>query len=529
MSENIYLSDKTLIRLCLDDGHTYVTSDGEIRTSNVHAPKLDEIIDHVKSLDFMVGKDTSITQTMPEVTEAMMEIMSSANDIEEDDRKKTRLGSQLVTLCQAAIEENASDIHIEVHRDRTRFFLRVDGEREWLEKFSDGQSALRQPRNIGLALASYIFSTLGNKDIKFRDPANDRFEVPLNWKGNTKVFEWRAALMPLNRGVKLTLRCLTQRDKALELTDMDLPKSYLELLQNVIQKRNGAIVLSGPVGSGKSSLLNALLMCIDSVKRSVHGMEDPVEFEIENVCKTTVEPEKELKIGTGTFRDYAFYTKETLRHDVDVAEIGEMRDHAAAMQFCRKGEVGGLVLATLHTNSTIGIPQTFIQSLDMPASVIGAPDLMLMFVHLKLVKKLCSCALPMASDEAKDAYQQAGLLEDYQQRQAYLDSILNKDEQSAVRIPNPCGCENCNHKGEKGRLSVMEIIVLEDVDRRYIVDEDFHGWKQYLKEQGWPDVRDHTISRIKKGQVDVLSASKQIDGLLQVNAKNIYATMREEL
>lgn len=526
----VMITDKGLIRLCLDDGFTFVTVKGDIRTSNINAPKLDDILCYVKALPSMTGKSVTITQTTPAETETIMEVMSQADSIGKDDNKKTELGSQLLTLCQAAIEENASDIHIEVHRERTRFLIRVDGDREVLTRFSDNQSALRQPREIGIALTSYIFSTLGNKDAKLRDPANDRFEIALHWDGDTKFFEWRAALIPLNRGIKLTLRCLTPRDKALVLADMDLPAPYLTLLQQMIQKRNGGIVVCGPVGSGKSSLVNALLMCIDSTARSIHAMEDPVEFEIDNVCKTTVEPDKEIKLGTGIYRDYAFYTKETLRHDVDVALLGEVRDHAAALQFCRKGEVGGLALTTLHTNSAIGVPQTFIRSLKMPAAVIGAPDLMLMFVHVKLVKKLCDCALLINSQAAVDAYHTADLTHEYQERIKQVNILLpDQASQSCVRLPHPYGCEKCKGKGEKGRLAMMEIIILEDVDRQFIANEDIHGWKKYLADQEWPDIRAHALSRIKKGQVDMVSAAKQIDSLLPVHAQNTYKNMRAAL
>ncbi|MBD6989500.1 Flp pilus assembly complex ATPase component TadA, partial [Vibrio parahaemolyticus] len=99
--------------------------------------------------------------------------------------------------------------------------------------------------------------------------------------------------------------------------------------------------------------------------------------------------------------------KETLRHDVDISNIGEIRDTPTAAEFCRKAETGGLALATLHTNSALGVAQTFIQQLKMPAAIVGAPDLMAMFVHVKLVRKLCDCAFSFAdrdSEEAKKAY-----------------------------------------------------------------------------------------------------------------------------
>ncbi|MFA0832339.1 Flp pilus assembly complex ATPase component TadA, partial [Vibrio parahaemolyticus] len=191
--------------------------------------------------------------------------------------------------------------------------------------------------------------------------------------------------------------------------------------------------------------------------------------------------------------DYAFYCKETLRHDVDISNIGEIRDTPTAAEFCRKAETGGLALATLHTNSALGVAQTFIQQLKMPAAIVGAPDLMAMFVHVKLVRKLCDCAFSFAdrdSEEAKKAYSSINSSDKLALKISQLEKLCSEDELKNVRLLNPCGCEKCNKEGgvsgESGRLVVMEMIVLDDADRQFIIKEDDLGWKQHLKKQGWP-------------------------------------------
>jgi len=574
---SLYLNDPVLTQLCLADGFTFVTQQCEIKTSSQDAPKLDDIISHVKGMEAMVGKDIQSSLVSQSLVETMREIMASSQSQEKTPQKTTELGERLTAICQTAVELNASDIHIEIHRAQTRILMRVDGERELLSQFHNNESAEHRPRAEGISLISYVFSTLGDKDVKLRDPANDRFELDLRWQGEVKSFEWRAALIPLNRGVKLTLRCLTPRDKPLKIDDMDLPQPYVDTLRKYLQKRNGGIVICGPVGSGKSTLANGLLCEIDSIARSVHCMEDPVEFELPYVCKTTVEPDKEIQAGSKKYRDYAFYTKETLRHDVDVALIGEVRDNAAALQFCRKGEVGGLAITTLHTNSAYGVPQTFIESLGVPAAVVGAPDLMLMFVHQRLVKKLCDCALPFAEHDTEIAYEQAGLLETYHTKRQTITQLFssadkainangnenaeqnkhkgknkNKEREkekenrleknvnshntdishidiSNIRFSNPTGCKKCSHKGERGRLSVIEIIVLEDEDRRLIASGDIHGWRTHLEKLQWPDIATHTRSRIRRGQLDVSSAAKQIDSLLPQKANTLYQQMQAAL
>jgi len=547
----LYLKDKKLTHLCLEDRNTYVTSELEIKTCNPNSPNADAIYDHIKSLPEMVERTVNCAQVDKLSVEMMHEAMSQVYEksIKKEGAKLTELQSRLTAICQTAIERNTSDIHLEVERGRMRVLMRVDGERELIREFHNGESAEHRTAADAESLVTLIFSTLGGQDVKITDPANGRFDLLLHWKGEPKKFEWRAALIPLARGFKLTLRCLTPRDKPIGLDDMDLPSPYLTILRATLNKRNGAIVVCGPVGSGKSSLVNAMLAEMDAIARSVHCMEDPVEFELDNICKTTVEPDKETVVDSGKYRDYAFFTKETLRHDVDVANIGEVRDNKAAREFCRKGEVGGLVLTTLHTNSAYGVPQTFIESLNVPPAIVGAPDLMLMFVHARLVKKLCSCALDFAASETEQAYLDTGSIDDYNLKRAQIHDLFYEpvtddsgvktgqndnlykphSDVSKIRIANPNGCQKCNFQGERGRLSVMEIIALEEEDRRYIVNQDTHGWLTHLKKNDWPDIAVHTKSRIKNGQVDISSAVKQVDKLIAAESNTIYQQMREAL
>ncbi|GAL12094.1 protein transport protein hofB [Vibrio astriarenae] len=137
--------------------------------------------------------------------------------------------------------------------------------------------------------------------------------------------------------------------------------------------------------------------------------------------------------------DYAFYCKETLRHDVDISNIGEIRDTATASEFCRKAETGGLALATLHTNSALGVAQTFVQQLHIPAAIVGAPDLMAMFVHVKLVRSLCECAFDFtdhASEAVVQAYQAAGQSEQLALKVAQIEQLCSESEQKGVRLLN---------------------------------------------------------------------------------------------
>ncbi|MFA0832341.1 type II secretion protein, partial [Vibrio parahaemolyticus] len=113
------------------------------------------------------------------------------------------------------MNENSSDVHVLTTPDSTLFLLRTVGVRRVISRFHNHQSAQNQPRQVGLALIDYVFSTLGGQDIKYTLPANDRFSLPLKVSNELRLFEWRAALIPTHDGPKLTLRCLTPKNKAL--------------------------------------------------------------------------------------------------------------------------------------------------------------------------------------------------------------------------------------------------------------------------------------------------------------------------
>ncbi|MBM4846295.1 Flp pilus assembly complex ATPase component TadA [Vibrio parahaemolyticus] len=529
--------EKTLLTLCRDDGYTIVNAALTVQTSDLNAPNLGRIMDLLQGSKALLGQDV-IVEEVPQsvIDEALAMFSDTQHQALKEQGEQNVVERQLQALCQTAVNENSSDVHVLTTPDSTLFLLRTVGVRRVISRFHNHQSAQNQPRQVGLALIDYVFSTLGGQDIKYTLPANDRFSLPLKVGNELRLFEWRAALIPTHDGPKLTLRCLTPKNKALSLEDMDLPIPYLATLIQMVHKRQGGIIITGPMGSGKSSLVYALLEKVDRIARNVHSLEDPVEFSQDFVSKTQVQPSLETFEGSGVKMDYAFYCKETLRHDVDISNIGEIRDTPTAAEFCRKAETGGLALATLHTNSALGIAQTFIQQLKMPAAIVGAPDLMAMFVHVKLVRKLCDCAFSFADRDNEDvgnAYSKTHATDKLALKISQLEKLCTEDELKRVRLLNPCGCDKCNQEGgvpgENGRLVVMEMIVLDDADRQFIIKEDDLGWKQHLKAQGWPDIKDHCKSRIVRGQVDILSASEQVDDLVPVPVTDIYRAMQEAL
>ncbi|MFM2623556.1 GspE/PulE family protein [Vibrio owensii] len=534
------LNDPTLLEMCIEDGHTVVDEQGVIWVDTRQAPKLNEIRLYVQQTEALAGgrffaRTPQVKHTDETRVQTLLDIARSLLSQETQAALESAYGDKLTQLCQAAVDVNASDIHLEVHRSRTQILLRVDGRREKLKTFANGESAERLDRAVGQSLAAYTFS-LGNTNYSPRLPLNDRFELPLTLSKNddqekrhgvTSMVEWRVAMMPLSHGIKLVLRCLTPLGEPLTLDNMDLLPAQRDLLESKMQRRSGIIVLTGPMGSGKTSLVYALFDTVDRVARCCHTLEDPVEFEQEGVTKTLVEPKRELKEGSGQYLDYTFYALEQLRQDIDITSFGELRSHGTTKEFTRKGETGGLALSTLHANSALGVPAIFIEQLGIPASIVSAPGLMQLFTHQKLVRKLCEhCALSLEGAEAVYAHHDQADV--YHTKKTQLSTLL-PISLDKVRVKHPAGCEHCRHTGERGRLLVLELIALEDADREFIKAQDYLGWSRYLQTQGWPDIRRHTLHRIAMGQVDIASASEQVDGLMPVSSKRLYEQIEQEM
>ncbi|RJX68650.1 type II secretion protein [Vibrio sinensis] len=535
MQKHELLMESALLALCIDDGHSFVDGHGVIHTDDLAAPKLAEIKTYLQSCatiadGALYGKSPKVVMASTETVQLMLEIAGELLISDGSKEDHSEMSGKLTALCQSAVNAKASDIHLEVGRKESRFLLRVDGKRVVLKAFADGSSALRQSRKLGSNLAAYAFQMKGNHNYSERVPLNDRFELTLQVDGQDKTVEWRAALMPLDRGIKLVLRCITPLGEPLTLSAMDLLPTHVRLFEEKMKRRSGIIVLTGPMGSGKSSLVYALLETVDRVARCVHTLEDPVEFEQEFVTKTLVEPRRELKEGGGVYLDYTFYALEQLRQDIDITSFGELRSKSATKEFTRKGETGGLAISTLHANSAVGVPAIFIEHLNIPASVVSAPGLMQLFTHQKLIRKLCPhCALTL--DEAKNIYHGHGFSQSYDIKLSQLTALL-PEHLDSVRMRHPGGCEHCKHgpnAGEKGRVMVLEMIALENDDREFIKAENYLGWEAHLESKGWPDIRTHTLHRIQQGLVDIESAAEQVDELMPITSSSLYQQMQKEM
>ncbi|RZR35502.1 GspE/PulE family protein, partial [Vibrio vulnificus] len=259
-------------------------------------------------------------------------------------------------------------------------------------------------------------------------------------------------------------------------------EGQIKAMRDFMNSASGACLIAGQTGSGKSTTIASALDEVKHTGRSINTIEDPVEFDI-GVMQTSV---------LGGNEELNDLVKLLLRHDVDIEMHGEMRTKEGAMAVCRKAETGQLMLTTLHTSSAIGIAHTMNEQMGVPLALIGAPDLMKLWIYQTLVRKLCPhCALSL--DEAK------ALWDDTQQEQ-YKQWLSQATATDTMRFKNPEGCQLC-YQGEKDRTTLVEMLVLDDEDRQFILSKDYLGWAEALKQKGYKTVLDHANLKIARGEI----------------------------
>lgn len=528
----VVLSDKVLIPLYFEERKSVALSDGTILTSDFDAKKISQIRDYIgksKTLNggVLFGKPTTVKKVKPsEIEHYLSQLELQSNGTNNANMTDSEPSKRLHEYLQSGVEKWCSDIHIEVHENSTVIYARVDGRRILLSEIPDP--------SYGSQLFSYIFNSKATeKDSDFveKDANNGHVEEILTCsdisiiddelsinkvKRNTR---WRVAYVPAKRGGRCTFRWLDASYEIPKLDDMGWTAGHVAVLRNYLDTPSGVCIIAGKTGSGKTTMVASALNEIP-VERSVVTLEDPPEFDLRKSIQIQIKPNTPVKEGGEEMRGFSYYSKQTLRHDVDVEMHGEVRDKVGAMELTRKGETGQLMFTTLHTSSAMGIAHTLTEQMHVPAAVIAAPALMRLWIYQTLVRKVCphcSFTIEQATEYYKDQQNPKVL--------HWLNNIegLCKGQAQKVRFKNPDGCQKCV-EGERGRTALVEMIVLDDEDREYIIKKDYLGWEKALKAKGFKDVRDHAISKIKAGIIDVVTASGKVNDLLPVTSSDIYKT-----
>ncbi len=270
----------------------------------------------------------------------------------------------VATILSYATEGKSSDIHIEPTRDNLRVRFRVDGQLN---------TSLTLPINVHSAVVARIKILSNMRLDEKRKPQDGRFSA----KVDENRVDFRVSTFPTYYGEKVVMRILDQSKGQMSLDNMGYSERNIKLIRDAVKRPYGLILISGPTGSGKSTTLYSILKEVDREHKNVLSLEDPVEYSIDGVSQSQINPEINYTFATGL--------RTTLRQDPDIIMVGEIRDKETAQLAIHAALTGHLVLSTIHTNNAIGvIPRLIAMGVD---PYLIAPTLILAMAQ-RLVRKI---------------------------------------------------------------------------------------------------------------------------------------------
>jgi type IV pilus assembly protein PilB len=358
-------------------------------------------------------------------------------------------------VIKQAIDERASDIHIEPFKDKISLRYRIDGVLHEIPP---------PAKHLHLPIISRI-KILSKMDIaEKRLPQDGGFTVRIEGRN----IDLRVSVMPTIYGEKIVMRILDKGGVGLDLAQMGFLPQQLELFRRAIHMPYGLVFLTGPTGSGKSTSLYAALGEIKSPTMNIVTVEDPVEYHMEGINQVQIKPEIGLT--------FASALRAFLRQDPDIMMVGEVRDLETAQICVRSALTGHLVLSTLHTNDA---PSAVTRLIDIGVEPYLLMPSLVLIVAQRLVRRLCS--------ECKEAYEPTP-----EERERFN---LGQD-----LIYRAKGCDKCNHIGYRGRTCIGEVLFVDDEIRQHIVPGiNAPKLKKIAVERGMMTLYDSGLKKVKDG------------------------------
>ncbi|ASA97803.1 GspE/PulE family protein [Anoxybacillus flavithermus] len=343
----------------------------------------------------------------------------------EDDSPIVKLVNQIL---QMAVEQRASDIHIDPQETKVVIRYRIDG-------ILRTERAL--PKHMQGMLTARI-KILANMDItEHRVPQDGRIKMNIDFH----PVDLRVSTLPTIYGEKIVMRVLDLGAALNDLNKLGFNKVNLQRFIQLIEQPTGIVLITGPTGSGKSSTLYAALNRLNGEHVNIITIEDPVEYQLEGVNQIQVNPNVGMTFAEGL--------RSILRQDPNIIMVGEIRDRETAEIAIRASLTGHLVLSTLHTNDALS---TVARLIDMGVEPFLVATSLSGVVSQRLVRRVC-----------RDCQ------EEHEPTKREVD-IFARRGLKIEKVMRGRGCPTCNMTGYKGRIALHELMVMSDEMRKVILN-----------------------------------------------------------
>jgi len=340
------------------------------------------------------------------------------------------------SLMFQAVKERASDIHVEPGEKDVVVRYRIDGAL---------REAKRAPRKFQPSIISRV-KLMANLNIaEKRLPQDGRIRRKIAGKD----VDMRVATAPTANGERITIRLLDRSSVLLGLADIGMAQDTLEVIRAIIKRPHGILLVTGPTGSGKTTTLYACLSEINAPDINILTVEDPVEYQLEGISQTQVNPKIELTFASGL--------RSFLRHDPDVIMVGEIRDRETAEIAITASLTGHLVFSTVHTNDAAG---AITRLVDMGIEPFLVASSLVGLLAQRLVRRPCyECAQPVRPSE--EVLRELGLdpATFYAGRYNW-PGVKGQRTLPTGTVLEPVGCPSCLDVGYRGRTGIYEMLMI---------------------------------------------------------------------
>mgnify|MGYP006275200487 CR=1 FL=1 len=371
------------------------------------------------------------------------------------DSSSAEYATRFVDLAlRAARETGASDVHFQPTSEGLEIAWRLDGVLQSLGRFPAGTTTDVVTRLKILAqLLTY------------------RVDIPQEGRirESTSDSEWRVSTFPTLHGERAVVRQVSQSRIVRRLNELGLPTDVESTLERLLDQTSGAVVFTGPAGSGKTTTAYACLRTLverAESRRSIVTLEDPIEAPIAGVAQSQIQPQAGFDLATGM--------RSVLRQDPEVILVGEIRDRETAEGVFNAALTGHLLFSTFHAGSAAGAITRLSEMGIEPYLLRSA---LLAVVHQRLFRRLCSCAQPTSVSP---------------------DATLGFAVDALWR---PVGCEQCQRTGFRGRVALAELLLTapDDLGRAILSRDDAPRLEALARESGLVPVREQACAAISAG------------------------------
>jgi type IV pilus assembly protein PilB len=416
---------------------------------------------------------------LKKVMEDLQTVEDSALEVLEEDLEETDVADitdleasadeapvvRLVNLILTdALKKGASDIHVEPYEKSYRVRFRVDGVLN---------EVMNPPMKLKEAIASRL-KILSKLDIaEKRLPQDGRIKIKMKYQGKLKELDFRVSTIPTMHGEKIVMRLLDKDNLMLDMTKLGFEKGSLKNFEEAIFKPYGMVLVTGPTGSGKTNTLYSALQRINTPEVNIMTAEDPVEFQLPGINQV------QMKEAIGL--NFAAALRSFLRQDPNIVLVGEIRDFETAEIAIKAALTGHLVLSTLHTNDA---PSTINRLMNMGIEPFLVATSVNLIAAQRLIRRIC----------------QNCKQEEDVPVQALLNVGFSETEAPQIQLYKGRGCENCNHRGYKGRVGLFEVMeVTEDIRELILSGASAVELRRRALEEGMIGLRQSGLQKIRDG------------------------------